>query len=148
MAAKWFKKKKNLWAIYSPWSCLCRFCKFSPCMVDPWVRSKHLQKRDGWMKTNCCAFFSCYPAWHFQVSRGGVFCGAPTQLSRWTLWRGTYKTSYCIQEEYTQETNIWGGLSLWYFRYGLLHDRYACMQLTQIRSLQICAHIHIEYKHT
>lgn len=117
--------QKYLWTVYSLRSWLCRICKFAPClrMLLP-KRSKHfLKKIDGWMDTNCCAFyfFACCPAWHFQVSRRGIFCGAPTQLSRRALWRGTHKTSCCIQEERTQETHIWGGLSLWHFRYGLLN---------------------------
>ena len=56
-------------------------------------------------------------AWNFQVTRRGVFCGAPSQLQWRTLWRRTHQTSYCVQEEGPQERGSQGGHCLWHIRY-------------------------------
>lgn len=109
--------------------------------VKEWALTQH-----GWMETNWYAFFSVFshPAWHFQVSRGGVFCGTPTKLSRRTLWRGTHKTSYRIQEECTQETDIWGELGLWHFRYGRCITWWVCVHAIYTDKIVANLHMHID----
>lgn len=146
MAAHWFAKiylNFSIFCIYSPWTCLCICSKFSPCLHMLLLRrNKHWQKMDGWMETNCCAFFLLSSLALSGLQKGSILWSPYTAIKVNTMKRNTQNLILYTGRVHPRNRHLWRThlvtLQVWCITW------WTCMHAIYIDKVVTNIHTHID----